>query len=347
MNARLRQWWPVCKVVLALVILAAVGWHFARILQDPRVQELDPEHRPAWQIFQETLRHARPEWLIASALLYLGGLSFFLTFWLLLLRALGQPPRLLPAVRAYFLSHLGKYVPGKAWALLLRATLSPAAGVPVSVGAVSAVYETLTTMAAGALVAAVLLSWQFATAGQHQVWLALGLLAVAGVPILPGIFNPLVRRLAAPFLKGGALPRLGHRTLLEGLLIGMAGWSLLGLSLWALLQAVLPEPTPLTVDAWARWTALTALAYVAGFLLLLVPGGLGVREAVLQLSLQREAGVGELLSLVVALLLRLVWTVAELLVAAILWRLPVPAPRALSVSSQEPAPAPCEEGLPP
>ena len=50
MHARLRHWWPVCKVVLALVILAAVGWHFVRILQDPRLQEVDPEHRPAWQI---------------------------------------------------------------------------------------------------------------------------------------------------------------------------------------------------------------------------------------------------------------------------------------------------------
>jgi uncharacterized membrane protein YbhN (UPF0104 family) len=345
MHARLRQWWPVCKVVLAVVILAAVGWHFVRILQDPHLQEVDAEHRPAWQIIQETLWHASPGWLTASALLYLAGLTFYLAFWLLLLRALGQRPVLLPAARAYFVGHLGKYVPGKAWALVLRATLSRPAGVPAGVAALTGVYETLTTMAAGALFAAVVLSWQMAAGSEHQVWLALGLLALAGVPILPGIFNPVVRRLSAPFLKGDAvpLPRLGHRTLLEGLVLGVAGWGVLGLSLWAVLRALRPELAPWAWDVWLRWAAIAALAYVAGFLALVLPGGVGVREAVLQIALKPE--VGPLLSVLVPLLLRLLWTVAEVLLAAALWWLAGPAP------APEPAPelraAPCEEGLPP
>jgi uncharacterized membrane protein YbhN (UPF0104 family) len=343
MHACLRHWWPVCKVVLALVILAAVGWQFVRILQDPRLQELDPEHRPSWQIIQDTLHHARPGWLAASALLYLGGLCFYLTFWLLLLRTLGQRPALLPAARAYFVGHLGKYVPGKAWALLLRATLAPAAGVPVGVAALTAVYETLTTMAAGALLAAVLLSWQLAAGSEHLIWLALGLLALAGIPILPGIFNPVVRRLSAPFTKRDAvpLPRLRYRTLLEGLGLGVAGWGLLGVSLWAVVQGLRPEPAPWQWDVWLRWTGFMALAYVAGFLAVVVPGGVGVREAVLQIALGRE--VGPLLALVAVLLLRLLWTAAELLAAAALWRLPGLVPQA----PVEPRTAPCEEGLPP
>ena len=45
-------------------------------------------------------------------------------FWYRLLRQLGQRPTALAAVRAYYIGHLGKYLPGKACALLLRATLS-------------------------------------------------------------------------------------------------------------------------------------------------------------------------------------------------------------------------------
>jgi uncharacterized membrane protein YbhN (UPF0104 family) len=341
MNARLRQWWPVCKLVLALVILAAVGWHFARILQDPQLQEVDPDHRPPLQIFQDTLWHSRPGWLAGSAPLYLGGLCFYLTFWLVLLRALGQRPLPVPAARAYFAGHLAKYVPGKAWALVLRATLSGPAGVPVGVAALTAVYETLTTMAAGALLAAVVLAWQLAAEGQPQFWLALGLLALAGIPILPGIFNPVVRRLSAPFVKSdvGLLPRLGYLTLLKGLGLGVLGWGMLGLSLWAVLQAISPELRPWEWDAWVRWTALAALAYVAGFLAF-IPGGVGVREAVLQEALKHE--LGPLQSLVAALLLRLVWTVAELLMVLAVWWLPGPAPRA----ADELQTAPCNEGLP-
>jgi glycosyltransferase 2 family protein len=58
---------------------------------------------------------------------------------------------------------------------------------------------------------------------------------------------------------------------------------------------------------------------------LVAPGGLGVRELVLQQALTRRfastmdepAAAG--MAVVVALVLRLVWTVAELIVATMLW----------------------------
>jgi len=68
-----------------------------------------------------------------------------------------------------------------------------------------------------------------------------------------------------------------------------------------------------------------ALSYVAGFVILVAPGGLGIREFVLQETLtprfvpaldsQTAAG----LAVIVALLLRLSWTVAELVVALMLY----------------------------
>ena len=47
-----------------------------------------------------------------------------------------------------------------------------------------------------------------ATNDLTYVWWALGLLVLAGVPILPGVFNPLVRRLSGRFTAGQPLPRL-------------------------------------------------------------------------------------------------------------------------------------------
>ena len=68
-----------------------------------------------------------------------------------------------------------------------------------------------------------------------------------------------------------------------------------------------------------------ALAYVLGFVVLVAPGGLGVRELVLQHALIRQfaasqdesAAAG--LAVVVALVLRLVWTIAELVLGLVLW----------------------------
>jgi uncharacterized membrane protein YbhN (UPF0104 family) len=55
---------------------------------------------------------------------------------------------------------------------------------------------------------------------------------------------------------------------------------------------------------------------VAGFVVAVLPGGLGVREGVLMYAL--APALGEDLAVVAALALRLVWVAAELLAAAVL-----------------------------
>jgi uncharacterized membrane protein YbhN (UPF0104 family) len=326
----LRRWWPVGKVLLTLAILFGVGWQLWRILHDPHLQETDPLHRPALQIFSDTLLHAHPGWLVASGLLYLVGLIFSLTFWVRLLRVLDQRPQLPAMVRAYFMGHLGKYVPGKAWALLMRTTLASGPGVRPAVAAMTAVYETLTTMTAGAILAAMILigqsiqRWREGETANTTVSIggALALLALAGIPILPGVFNRLVRRAAAPFLKADAqpLPSVHNWTLLGGLALTAWSWVLLGISLWCVLQAIWPEAPRWDVGLLGSCISAIAVAYVAGFVALMTPGGLGVRELILQQLL--EPLMGALPSWIAVLLLRLLWTAAEVIMASIVYWLP-------------------------
>jgi len=78
----------------------------------------------------------------------------------------------------------------------------------------------------------------------------------------------------------------------------------------------------LEIAGWAQATAAIGLAYVAGFLALVLPSGVGVREYIL-LKLLAAQGDEALIALGV-LLLRLVWTAAELVTAGVLWCLPGP-----------------------
>lgn len=324
MRERLKRIWPILKALLAVAILAAVGWQFVRILSNEELRQADPSQSPA-QILWVHIQRARPEWLALSAILYILGLGFSAFFWLRLLRVLGQRPVAPAIIRAYYISHLGKYVPGKAWALLLRTTLASGPGVRPGVAALTATYETLTLMASGALIAAVLLTFLVGNDGT-TVWRAVGLLALAGIPILPGVFNRLVRRLSAPFLEPDTppLPSLRMSTLLGGLALTGCAWSLLGMSLWAVTEGVWPEPGPWLWATWLRYTAYVALAYVAGFLALPAPGGLGVREYVLLSFLAPVGSAPELraVTVVVVLLLRLLWTAAEVVTAGIVYWLP-------------------------
>ena len=107
------------------------------------------------------------------------------------------------------------------------------------------------------------------------------------------------------------------RVMLIGWVTELFGWSIIGFSLWAVLRSM-PLETPLD-SPWVLWPRLTAsvsLSMVAGFLSLL-PGGLGVREVVLDQLLKQPFG--QIVAPLSAVLLRLVWMLTELVVSGILY----------------------------
>ncbi len=340
MRAWWLKWWPTIKTILAVVILLAIGRRFWADLQSPEL----------WR------RQLGFGWLALSGILYLLGLATSALFWHRLLHVFDQRPAVRGTVRAYYLGHLGKYVPGKAVALVLRAMLARGPGVRVGVAGLTAFYEVLTTMTSGALLAAVLfalfgpettagLDWgalgqllrlqapEAAPDRKLLVLLALVLLGPLVLPILPGFFNRVVGKVADRFRDQGAPPlaRVPASALAEGLAVTAVCWLCWGLSLWAAFQAVSQQPLEWDWQLWLRWTGLLAVAYVAGFVILLVPGGLGVREFFLTLFLVPEVaalptGESDPRALVVltVLLLRLVWTAAELVVASLVYWIPSP-----------------------
>jgi uncharacterized membrane protein YbhN (UPF0104 family) len=335
MRGKLRRAWPFIKALLWLCILFFIGRQFARDLQRPEL----------WQ------RPVHLGWLLASALLYLLGLSFSAVYWQRLLVHLGARPPLGASLRAYFIGHLGKYMPGKAWAVFLRTSLVSGHGVSMGLAALTAFYEVLTTMAAGVLVAAVLFTLLGADAGaglnadtlrsllgmtqsvdvglQRSVVVLLSalLLVALSVPLHPAMFNLLAHRMSLPFRERDAerLPAIRFRYLLEGLFLTSVGWLLLGASFAATLRGILGDGWPWLDVRTARLPAIMGLSYVIGFVVLIAPGGLGVREFLLTLLLTPElVGVEDMgpedarATVVLAVLvLRLVWTVAELLMALV------------------------------
>src|SRR5262249_10154940 len=151
-----------------------------------------------------------------------------LCFWTRLLRELGQHPRPVAALRAYYIGMMGKYLPGKAWALVFRALLIQGPGVRVGIATMTSFYEVLTTMTSGALTAAVLFALVGPRTNEGLNWhllgellrletptspmldrsvltlLSLGLAAAIGIPVVPVVFNRLVHHLSLPFRDADA-----------------------------------------------------------------------------------------------------------------------------------------------
>ncbi|MDX1964044.1 MAG: lysylphosphatidylglycerol synthase domain-containing protein [Pirellulales bacterium] len=101
------------------------------------------------------------------------------------------------------------------------------------------------------------------------------------------------------------------------------GWLLQGASLWATIQGVGMDLS--LAEYGLLLTACAALAIVAGFASL-IPGGFGVRELVFLAILAPLFRTTPLLNVVVPILLRVEWLLAELIVAGALW-FARPAPR--------------------
>ncbi len=303
------------KLFVKAAVVAAVAWFVHGSIRDgwARLQELIEAGR--W-----SAARLDASWLAAAAALYVVGQLPNGLFWRSILAALGQHVSRADVLRAFYLGHLGKYVPGKAMVVVMRTGLLAARGAHPAAVAVSVFYETLTMMAVGAVWAAIIIGWKYRA---HVEWstAALGMALVTALPTLPPVFRRIVGRLLAARIDGAAAGEwataLGPGLIARGWGIVSIGWLLTGLSVWATLRAAGFDAAVAPFDAWLVATAAAAFSVVAGFLSF-IPGGFFVREAVLLTLLgpiYGEAG-----ALVGAVLVRLVWIVAEVLVSVILYR---------------------------
>jgi uncharacterized membrane protein YbhN (UPF0104 family) len=308
------------KAVVAVLVLWAVGRHVLRVWSDLKRHDVVLQVQPAW--------------LIVSAFLYLAGLACCGRFYESVLRASSSPIALGPALRAYLVSHLGKYVPGKAMVVVMRAGMSVPFGARGATAAIATFYETLVMMASGGLLAA--LGFAFVVdpvsievilyndarleLGIYRLSALVGLGAGLAffIVVLPPVFRRLSALVSLPFPSVGAesLPRFSAGLLIRGLAWTAAAWIFLGASQLEVAHALSPLGKSEYIALLPVVTAAVALATVAGFVVAVLPGGLGVREGVLMYVLGPT--LGDDLAVVAALALRLVWVAAELLAAVVL-----------------------------
>jgi glycosyltransferase 2 family protein len=317
------------RYVLPPLVAAAVGWYFYTKLSSP-------------ELWANTFQ-VRVEWLVPSAFLYLLAHAIWGTNSVILLWNQGAHVRWLTGLRAYYISQFGKYVPGKVWVLVLRVGMLGNIGISRTAVGITATYEALTAMAAGAMVGVLLLptlsAAQSGLNGFSMYWVA----PIALVPIgLVGL-NRFVNRVNR-WRKGHdapQFPRVKLHLVLFGLLLTSVGWFLMGISLWCALRGLGLDSYPLTWDNYLHLTSINAIAYIIGFLAFFMPAGAGVREFALQtilaLELQQVLSPGAAggLAAVAALVLRLIWTTAELVAAGLLyWLAPTHPPLAIGLEAE-------------
>lgn len=248
--------------------------------------------------------------LLASVAVHVLVYSGMVLLWRHVLVRMGGRLSAVDAHRVWYLSNLGRYVPGKVMQLAGLAYMVRAKGMSALLGIGSALVAQAFVLGTAALVAALALP-EAANGGRLHV---AG--AVAATAILLTLLTPLFEWTLGLALRAtGRGSRTPHVPWTErvALAAGYTGlWLAMGFAFWLFLTSV----TRVEPDAVWALIGIHAAGYVAGYLAFFVPGGLGVREGVyaLLLALYIPPGV----AVAAAILVRVWSTLAELLVAGAL-----------------------------
>jgi glycosyltransferase 2 family protein len=262
-------------------------------------------------------------WLLAVAFLgfMLQELSYGL-IWQSVLKRLGYRLHLRACLRIYLASEFVRYIPGNVWHVLTRVLWTGRYGVPRPLAFASMTIELITKLAAAALIFALsLVFWGSAAALgsllHGSLILVLGgvsfiaLLVVLHPRILGGLLNTALRLLK----REPITLTLRYSDILSVTLAWCASWIVAGCAFYILVLTLWPS-TPLA--ALPVCIGIYAIAWDFGFVTFITPSGLGFRELAIGVlfTLALPFVPGGVVA-VIALLSRLVSTLAELLCVSV------------------------------
>ncbi len=216
------------------------------------------------------------------------------------------------AAYVWFISNLGRYLPGKVWQIAGMAVMARAEGLSAMDAAASSVLNQVLLLLAGSVVGLALFPASLAGRFGHLLqwtWLVAPMLLVF---LHPGLLNRLLDLAARLAGKPPVTRKLRFRDLLVWFMLNTLVWLGYGICFHWFILSVIPS----TGLSWLDSTGIYAVGYIIGFLVVFAPGGIGVRE--LMFTGLLSASLGGVAATVVALVSRIWLTLAELVPVAVL-----------------------------
>lgn len=216
------------------------------------------------------------------------------------------------ARRVFFVSQLGKYLPGALWPVLAQIDSARRHQLSGSRMAIASLLFLALHMLTGLVVVAGLLPWAAPDVLRAYPWVV-ALVPLLVTALIPSVLGRAVDRLLRLMRRPPLPSRLRARDIVPPCLWLLATWLCYGLGTVAVTAPLAGDPVDLQLVAVA--VGGFAMAWVVGVLVLPAPAGIGPREVVFVLALSPLVGVTEATS--IAIVLRVVHTVADLLLALV------------------------------
>jgi hypothetical protein len=297
---------------LQLVLVALIAWLVWRSLA-PELARVTVEEFLQWR------PAVMP--LLLSLLLLLAMYSAHALLWRRISTDLHAPrASLRTTFRVYFLASLGRYVPGKVWQLAGLAVLAQRAGLPAGTSMAAAVLAQFAFLTTGMLLLAVLLPTY------AEFWPAL----FAAIAIVTGalggylaVATPLGRRARAAILRRAGPGRAKLETafsIADRVRVADAvRWEIFYAGTWLVLGGAFAlfvaafVPAAGTIADTRFHAGVVAASYLAGYVVMIVPAGAGVRELTMSALLAQHPAIPASAAVLISVASRIWFTAAELL----------------------------------
>ena len=221
----------------------------------------------------EALAGASPGWIALAAVLAVVGMTAIAVPWRQAIRVFGDDLPLSQVIARYFVGEIGKYLPGGVWPILGRGELATRWGVrrPAAYGSV---VLSLLTLYLGAMSVVVLGLPALVSGGDGPGPVVVVALLPLGLAALhPAVLRRLLRQAERVSRRPIELVIPSWGASVSLVVRYVPAWLAIGGATWAVARALDPQAPLLEVGTAA------VLSWVVGFVLVPVPGGVGVREA--------------------------------------------------------------------
>ncbi len=259
------SWWTVAQIVLLVATLVFAG---RTLFQQ-------------WSAVRQVARdvHLQWGWISLSGVLVLAVHASLIQAWRRLLTGWGSHLRFGAAVRIWTVSNLGKYLPLKVWSIGAMGMLAKREGASGVAAIGAALLGAMLNVGTGFGVIALSGTSVLATVDPmvRTTAVAGSICFVLGVAALPWILPPVLTRLSRWRGIPDAEQHLSARSLWTVALINAGAWIGYGIAFLLFARGVAPQ----IAGAPGLFIAVYTTSYLAGYLFLFAPGGIGVRETVM------------------------------------------------------------------
>ncbi len=255
------------KLFRYLIIILALGFMAMMTMELwPQIQKLDFELQ------------AMPTAISLFLLVILFILDAY--GWLRILSSLDHFPSTLTSIRIWLLSSLARYLPGGIWSYVSRAEMTHKQGVDLPSISVALYLETILLAASSFVVGlpALIIAGGF----KPHWWHVLLFFSFTALVFHPASIRQLQRlpgRIGKSFTDV-SLPTFYQMIKLYAYYLFF--WCLFGMAFVVFVNML----HPLSVQYWLPVGSCIALSFFAGFVMVFVPGGIGIRESVLYFLLE-------------------------------------------------------------